>query len=427
MTRRYYIWTIGCQMNTADSRAVAEGLERRGFLPASSPEQADVIVLNTCVVRESAEQRARGRLSSLRPVKQKRPGAVLAVMGCLVGEDEESLRREYPFVDLFLRPSHPEPLFALLDAGGCGERLSAPVSPVPVSAYLPISYGCDHHCTYCIVRLRRGPQRSRPAEDIYRDALGLVERGAREIILLGQNVDAYGRDLPGGPDLAGLLEKLHDIPGLWRLRFLTSHPADMQERLIEVVAELPKVCEHFELPVQSGSDAVLRRMGRHYTAAQYLELVERIRARVPDAGLATDVIVGFCGETEEDFQATRRLLETVRFDVVHIAAYSVRPGTPAERLPDDVPPEVKEARRQELEKLQERIAGEINAALLGKSLEVLVEERQKGRWRGRTRQNKLVFFESEEELAGALVDVRITWAGPWSLIGELERIKARTP
>ncbi|MBC7243334.1 MAG: tRNA (N6-isopentenyl adenosine(37)-C2)-methylthiotransferase MiaB [Anaerolineae bacterium] len=427
MTRRYYIWTIGCQMNTADSRAVAEGLERRGFLPASSPEQADVIVLNTCVVRESAEQRARGRLSSLRPVKQKRPGAVLAVMGCLVGEDEESLRREYPFVDLFLRPSHPEPLFALLDAGGCGERLSAPVSPVPVSAYLPISYGCDHHCTYCIVRLRRGPQRSRPAEDIYRDALELVERGAREIILLGQNVDAYGRDLPGGPDLAGLLEKLHDIPGLWRLRFLTSHPADMQERLIEAVAELPKVCEHFELPVQSGSDVVLRRMGRHYTAAQYLELVERIRARLPDAGLATDVIVGFCGETEEDFQATRRLLETVRFDVVHIAAYSVRPGTPAERLPDDVPPEVKEARRQELEKLQERIAGEINAALLGKSVEVLVEERQKGRWRGRTRQNKLVFFDSTEELAGALVDVRITWAGPWSLIGELERIKARTP
>ncbi len=427
MTRRYYIWTIGCQMNTADSRSVAEGLERRGFLPASSPEQADVIVLNTCVVRESAEQRARGRLSSLRPVKRKRPGAVLAVMGCLVGENEAELQREYPFVDLFLRPSHPEPLFALLDAGGCGERLSAPVSPVPVSAYLPISYGCDHHCTYCIVRLRRGPQRSRPVEDIYRDALELVERGAREIILLGQNVDAYGRDLPGRPDLADLLAKLHDIPGLWRLRFLTSHPADMQERLIEAVAELPKVCEHFELPVQSGSDAVLRRMGRNYTAGQYLELVGRIRAWVPDAGLATDVIVGFCGETDEDFQATRRLLEMVRFDVVHIAAYSVRPGTPAERLPDDVPPEVKEARRQELEQFQERIAGEINAALLGKSVEVLVEERQKGRWRGRTRQNKLVFFDSDQELAGALVDVRITWAGPWSLIGELERIKARTP
>ncbi|MGQ9516743.1 MAG: tRNA (N6-isopentenyl adenosine(37)-C2)-methylthiotransferase MiaB [Anaerolineae bacterium] len=427
MTRRYYIWTIGCQMNTADSRAVAQGLERRGFLPASSPDQADVIVLNTCVVRESAEQRARGRLSSLRSVKQRRPDSILAVMGCLVGDNEAELRRQYPFVDLFLRPSHPEPLFAALDAVGCGTQFAAPVSPAPVSAYLPISYGCDHFCTYCIVRLRRGPQQSRPMEDIYRDALELVERGAREMILLGQNVDAYGTDLPGGPNLAGLLEKLHDIPGLWRLRFLTSHPADMQERLIETVAELPKVCEHFELPVQSGSDAVLRRMGRRYTAAQYLELIERIRARVPDAGLATDVIVGFCGETVEDFQATRRLLERVRFDVVHIAPYSVRPGTPAERLPDDVPFEVKEQRRQELEKLQERIAGEINAALVGKSVEVLVEDRHKGRWHGRTRQNKLIFFDSEQELAGTLVDVRITWAGPWSLIGELERIKARTP
>ncbi|MGQ9667843.1 MAG: MiaB/RimO family radical SAM methylthiotransferase, partial [Anaerolineae bacterium] len=312
MTRRYYIWTIGCQMNTADSRAVAQGLERRGFLPASSPDQADVIVLNTCVVRESAEQRARGRLSSLRSVKQRRPDSILAVMGCLVGDNEAELGRQYPFVDLFLRPSHPEPLFAALDAVGCGTQFAAPVSPAPVSAYLPISYGCDHFCTYCIVRLRRGPQQSRPMEDIYRDALELVERGAREMILLGQNVDAYGTDLPGGPNLAGLLEKLHDIPGLWRLRFLTSHPADMQERLIETVAELPKVCEHFELPVQSGSDAVLRRMGRRYTAAQYLELIERIRARVPDAGLATDVIVGFCGETVEDFQATRRLLERVR-------------------------------------------------------------------------------------------------------------------
>lgn len=419
----YYIWTIGCQMNTADSHMLADELEKRGFRPTARPEQADVIVLNTCVVRESAEERARGRLSSLRPVKEKRPEAILAVMGCLVG-DEAALARQYPFVDVFLRPSHPEPLLARLDRVRCGEE-AVPASPSPVTAFLPISYGCDHRCTYCVVRLRRGPQQSRPIEVIRQEAEALVGRGAREITLLGQNVDAYGTDLPGRPGLADLLYALHGIEGLWRLRFLTSHPSDMQPALIHAVAQLPNVCEHIELPVQAGSNAVLRRMGRSYTVEQYRELIARIRAEIPDVAIGTDVIVGFCGETEEDFAATRRLLEEIRFDVVHIAPYSVRPGTPAERLADDVPHAVKEARRQELEELQERIAGERNAAFLGGRVEVLVEERQKGRWKGRTRGNKLVFFESEEDLTGALVHVRITWAGPWSLIGELEEIKAQ--
>ena len=434
MLSTYHIWTIGCQMNAADSRAVADALEARGLRPVAAPADADLILLNTCVVRASAENKALGRLSSLRPLKARRPDLILAVMGCLVGADDAELRRQFPYVDLFLRPSHPEPLLALLDSQpACGRRPLHDLPPSPVAAFVPISYGCDHACTYCIVRLRRGPQQSRPIADVVSEVAGLVARGARDVTLLGQNVDAYGRDLASRPDLADLLAAVHDTPGLLRLRFLTSHPSDMSERIIETAARLPRVCRHIELPVQAGSDAVLRRMGRGYSAAQYLDLVERIRAAMPDVSLGTDVIVGFCGESDADYTATRALIELVRFDVVHIAAYSARAGTPAERLADDVPPAVKEARRKDLEALQTRIAGEINAALLGQTVEVLVEGhalkgsprggRQEGRWYGRTPHMKLVYFADagEDDLTGRLVPVRITWAGPWSLIGESKR------
>ena len=416
--KTYHIWTIGCQMNEADSRTVTDELETRGYQAARSPAEADVILLNTCVVRASAENKAVGRLSSLRPIKERHPETILAVMGCLVGDDETKLRTQFPFVDLFLRPSRPEPLFAMIDSDSCTERSAGAFSASPVSSFLPISYGCDHHCTYCIVRLRRGTQISRPIDEIRAEAIQLVERGAREITLLGQNVDAYGSDLPDRPDLADLLESVHDIDGLYRLRFLTSHPGDMSRRIIEAVARLPRVCEHIEIPVQAGNDAVLRRMGRPYSVESYLNLVEHIRGAIPNVSLGTDVIVGFCGETDDDYQQTRDLLERVRFDVVHIAAYSVRPGTPAEQFNDDVPPHVKEARCKDLDELQTRIATEINAPLLGQTVEVLVEERQRGRWRGRTRNNKLVFFEDDANPAGQLVDVQVTWAGPWSLVGE---------
>jgi tRNA-2-methylthio-N6-dimethylallyladenosine synthase len=419
LPKTYHIWTIGCQMNAADSRALADGLEARGLRPALAPADADIILLNTCVVRESAESKALGRLSSLGPLKRRRPDVIMAVMGCLVGDDDSALRQKFPYVDLFLRPSDPAPLYALLDAQSCADAALNDLPASPVAAYLPISYGCDHHCTYCIVRLRRGPQRSRPIEELRAEAADLLRRGAVEITLLGQNVDGYGVDLPGRPDLADLLEALHDLPGLLRLRFLTSHPSEMGQRILDTVARLSRVCEHIELPVQAGSDAVLRHMGRNYTVGQYLALVERIRATIPRVSLGTDVIVGFCGETDADYQETRDLVERVRFDVVHIAAYSVRAGTPAERLADDVPADVKEARRKDLEELQTRISGEINAGLLGQTVEILVEARERrGRWRGRTRNGKLVFFEDATELAGRLADVRIVWAGPWSLIGE---------
>lgn len=428
---KYYLWTIGCQMNFADSRQVAEELELLGFRPAGGAEEADLVLLNSCVVRQSAEDKVAGRLSSLKGLKRRRPGMRLALMGCFVHE-AAALKERYPWIDAFIAPSDVDSAVAFARQtaeGGCctqeGETAAPATRRTPVTAGVPISYGCDHLCTYCIVRLRRGREVSRPLADVVAEVRELAGRGVREVTLLGQNVDSYGHDLPpmgpgqGRPGLADLLEAAHPTEGLARIRFLTSHPADMTERLIEAAARLPKVCEHIELPIQSGDDGVLRRMGRGYQVAQYRELVAQIRAAMPGAGLATDVIVGFPGETAAQFGATYRLLEELRFDMVHVAAYSPRPGTPAERLADDVPAEEKERRRRAVDDLQERVVGEINAALLGNVVQVLVEERLRGKWRGRTRTNKLVFFDvGGADRQGELVPVRITRTGPWSLLGE---------
>jgi tRNA-2-methylthio-N6-dimethylallyladenosine synthase len=430
---RYYLWTIGCQMNFADSRQVAEDLAQLGYQETDRPQDADLILLNTCVVRQSAQDKVVGRLTSLQGLKRRRPEIKLALMGCFVDEIPE-LQRRYPWVDAFIRPSDVAAVVELARPQGTADPrpgFPIPQNRPPVSAGVPISYGCDHLCTYCIVRLRRGPEISRPVDEIVSEVQNLARRGVKEITLLGQNVDSYGHDLAGvdrrtaggqwSPDLANLLEAVHGVEGVARIRFLTSHPADMTQRLIETAARLPKVCEHMEVPVQSGDDAVLRRMSRGYTAAAYRDLVARIRAAMPGVGLATDVIVGFPGETEAQYQATYRLLEDLRFDMVHVAAYSPRPGTPAERLADDVPPAEKERRRQKVDDLQERIVGEINAGLLDQTIEVLVEERHKGKWRGRTRTNKLVFFDVDgQDRTGHLVQVRITHTGPWSMQGQAQ-------
>ncbi len=429
---KYYLWTIGCQMNFADSRRAAEELAQLGYQEASRPQDADLILLNTCVVRQSAQDKVVGRLTSLQGLKRRKPEIKLALMGCFVDEIQE-LQRRYPWVDAFIKPSDVSAVVALARRPGARAPDSTlPVSQdrVPVSVGVPISYGCDHLCTYCIVRLRRGTEVSRPVEEIVSEVQELVRRGVKEITLLGQNVDSYGHDLAGvdrrtasgqwRPDLADLLEAVHEVEGLARIRFLTSHPADMTQRLIETAARLPRVCEHMEVPVQSGDDIILRRMGRGYTATAYRDLVARIRAAMPGAGLATDVIVGFPGETEVQYQATYRLLEELRFDMVHVAAYSPRPGTPAERMADDVSLQEKERRRKAVDRLQEQIVGEINAELLGKRVEVLVEGRHKGKWRGRTRTNKLVFFDIDDrDRAGQLVQVRITRTGPWSMQGQI--------
>ena len=307
----------------------------------------------------------------------------------------------------------PQGQFALREGEGLGVE-------VPVSAEVIAMMGCDRLCTYCIVRLRRGPGQSRPVDDVVAEAEDLVQRGAREIVLLGQNIDAYGRDLADHPTLADLLRRAHALPGLVRLRFLTSHPADLADEVIEAVTELPKVCPHWELPLQSGDDEVLRRMGRGHTAGAYVDLVRRIRAKLPHASIATDVIVGYPGETAEQFQRTLDLIGAVRFEAVHVACYSPRPGTPAARLVDDVPQTEKEGRRRAVEALQERLLTEANAALLGQEVEILVEDRQRGRWRGRTTANKLVFFSDGEDWRGRLARVRICHTSPWSLRGDVQ-------
>ena len=458
---KYYLWTIGCQMNFADSRRAAEELQRLGFSEANRPQDADLIVLNTCVVRQSAEDKVVGRLTSLLGLKRRRPELCLALMGCFVDEIP-ALQHRYPWVDAFIQPSDISAVVELAQQLATEFPSSSFQPPIanlqpPTSAGVSISQGCDHLCTYCIVRLRRGPEISRPVDEIVTEVRDLIRRGVKEVTLLGQNVDSYGHDLPplesppqvgveeGGhpqlgrneeqrpPDLADLLTAVHKVDGLERIRFLTSHPADMTDRLIATAARLPKVCEHIEVPLQSGDDAVLRRMGRGYTVDQYRNLVARIRQAtrslaamqgmpaVPGVGLATDIIVGFPGETQAQFEATCHLLEDLRFDMVHVAAYSPRPGTPAERLPDDVPPEEKERRRRAVDDLQKRIVGEINARLLDQTVEVLVEERHKGKWRGRTRTNKLVFFDvADVDWTGQLVPVRITRTGPWSMQGRVE-------
>jgi len=439
-------------MNTADSRRLASALERLGGTPADRAEDADVIVLNTCVVRQSAEDKVYGRLGSVKPLKERRPEVVVALMGCLVGvRDPASLRRRFPWVDVFVPPSKPGPLLEYLVERGKGDEgraleatqvtrryrlqdgdliLPADERERLVSAYVPAVLGCSHACSYCIIPYRRGPERSRPVAEIVAEAEALVAQGVKEITLLGQIVDRYGLDLQtcGPADLpacrlAGLLRRIHEIEGLKRVRFLTSHPSWVTDDLLEAVAELPKACEHIEVPVQAGDDEVLARMQRGYTADDYRRLIRRIRERIPGVSIATDVIVGFPGETQAQFQRTYDLLAELRLDKAHIARYSPRPQTlAARRFPDDVPPEEKERRRQALDDLQAEIVGEINARLLGQVVGVLVEgkDKRKKRWWGRTRTDRLVFFEDEQDWLGRLVGVRITWTGPWSLIGEVE-------
>ncbi len=412
-------------MNKAESRRAAEELEKLGYLPTDKPFNANVVILNSCVVRESAEQRVWGRLSSLKPLKSRAAPPLVILMGCAVNSDIASLRERFPHVDAFFKPADVDGVIDFVKSShACCRQYQMTddsfSSALPVAVYLPIIHGCNNFCTYCIVPYRRGRERSRPLDEIVTEARDLVARGAREITLLGQNVDSYGHDLPNKPDLADVLTAVHEISDLWRLRFLTSHPKDMSDKLIKTVAQLPKVCEYIELAVQSGDDEILRRMRRGYNNAHYRKLVDKIRAAIPHVSVSTDVIVGFPGETEAQFMNTYNLLQDMCFDVVHVAMYSPRTGTVAARLPDDIPVAEKERRRKMVEDLQERVVAEINAPLVGQTVKILVEERRKGRWGGRTRTNKLVFFEDKRDWRGELAEVRITWAGAWSMVGELQ-------
>jgi tRNA-2-methylthio-N6-dimethylallyladenosine synthase len=412
---RYHIWTIGCQMNKAESERLGSFFERLGYQAAAVADEADIIVLNSCVVRQSAENRVINKLHSLKSLKKQRPGLTLAVTGCWVDSNMGQLSQGFPHVDHFFRPGeHPYWLEK-------SEWEKVTPANAGVTAYVPIIQGCDNFCSYCIVPYRRGREKSRPVDDITNEVRERVSSGTREVTLLGQNVDSYGHDLPDRPDLAGLLDELNAIDGLARIRFLTNHPKDMGQRLIAEIASLDKVCEQLSLPVQSGSNEILKAMRRGYTVEDYRRLVGEIRQQVPGVALSTDVIVGFPSETEQQFQETYNLLAELKFDTVHVAAYSPRSGTAAAReLEDDVPASEKKRRLDMVERLQESIATEINAGLLGKTVEVLVEGRKGGKWQGRTRTDKLVFFKDRENRRGQLVPLRIEQTSPWSLQGSPE-------
>jgi len=435
-------------MNTADSQLLASELERMGHRATQDPDTADIHVVNTCVVRQSAEDRAMGRLGLLAEIKRHdKPELVIGVMGCMVGvRDPLALRKKLPYVDVFLPPSEPAPMVNFLrermtevelrelddrdreqrDLIQDGELiLPAHELGNVISAHVPVVYGCSHACSFCIIPNRRGIERSRSVGEIAAHVRSLAQQGVKEITLLGQIVDRYGKDIDGGPDLADLLGVVHDTAeayGLERIRFLTSHPNWMTDKLLDTVAALPRVMPHIEVALQAGDDDVLETMKRGYTVDQYRRLIARIRARIPDVAIHTDIIVGFCGETEQQFQNTYDFLDELKLDKIHIARYSPRPNTVSERrMIDDVPEDEKKCRSDSIEELIARTLGEINAAWLGRTTPVLVEENVKGRWRGRTPQNKLVFFEdsSRDDWRGKIADIELVWTGPFSMQGRL--------
>jgi tRNA-2-methylthio-N6-dimethylallyladenosine synthase len=425
--KQFHVWTIGCQMNEADSAKIAAALQEAGYTPTSQENDADIVILNSCVVRQAAEDKVAGKLNSLIRLKRERPDVSVVLTGCMVTNQQERLRERFPHVDLFFDPSD----FARLEEVAPEiSDLSDDLAQLPhyyadpaavssaTSAFIPIIYGCNFLCSYCIVPYRRGKERSRPVADIVAEVEGLVAGGVREVTLLGQTVNAYGHDLPDAPGLADLLRAVDAVPGLERLRFLTSHPKYMSDEIIDTMAALPSVCEHMNLPVQAGDNEVLRRMRRTYTRDYWFDRIRYTRQTMPDVTIATDIIVGFPGETDAQFMQTRDLLERTRCDKVHLAMYSPRPGTLSARWVDDIPLVEKRRRHQELERLQERIQTEINAAKRGRTYEVLCEGRAKGRWTGRTRENTLLHFDDPRELTGKLIDVRVTETSPWFLIGE---------
>jgi tRNA-2-methylthio-N6-dimethylallyladenosine synthase len=450
-------------MNIADSQRLASELELMGHRATENPDDADIFVVNTCVVRQQAEDKAMSRLYLLRDVKAENPDKVIAVMGCMVGvRDNLILRKKLPFVDVFMPPSEPKPMVDFLKArmteaelldlesrerelryaiqnedeipfaqvSEYGEiRLPEHERGALITAHVPIVYGCSHACTFCIIPFRRGIERSRSVGEIVSHVRSLAQQGVKEITLLGQIVDRYGKDIPDGPDLADLLRTIHSVAeetGLERIRFLTSHPNWMTDKLLDTVAELPRVMPHIEVPVQAGDDTVLLNMKRGYTSDEYRKLVHKIRERIPNVAIHTDIIVGFPGETHEQFMHTYSLLEELKLDKTHLARYSPRPNTvSARKMEDDVLDTDKHERLAILEDLQARVSTEINGKYLGQTVEVLVEEQHKGKWRGRTPQNKLVFFEDAADWKGKLANVEIVWTGPWSMQGRLPNVQPR--
>lgn len=438
---RYYVETHGCQMNERDSETIAALLEQMGYVAAEDPRNADVLVVNTCAVREAAERKAWARLRELASVKKRNRGALVVLAGCVaeIPHTLEKAKELRDLVDVLVGPAEISKLPELIRqaeekrelcyALSGPRRGRVPFGPPPegmprklasgVSAYVTIMYGCDNFCTYCVVPFVRGPQLSRKPEDIIDEVRKLAAAGYKEVFLLGQNVNAYGLDLGGDYRFHHLLRDLNHIEGLVRIRYATSHPRDFSEEMVDVIASLDKVCEHFHLPVQSGSNRILKAMNRGYTREDYIRLVDYIKAKIPGASVTTDIIVGFPGETEEDFKDTLSLVEYCRFDGAFTFIFSPRRGSAAARMPDQIPYKEKQRRLELLADVTKRITLERNKQLLGSVVEVLLEEpdqRNPGAMRGRTRTNKMVVTPDGGRV-GDLVLVKVEEAGTWYLKG----------
>ncbi len=437
MTRTFYIHTFGCQMNAHDAEALAGLLERSGLQSVSKHTEADVVLIETCSVRQHAEDKVWSLLGRLAQRKEHYPDMLIGVIGCMAEKDRGEVIRRAPCVDFVVGPARLDEIPGLLaervaDApvlSGHGREMDLPSAGAqrgahPWSAYLAVSRGCSNACAYCIVPTVRGPEQSRPAGAIVEEARQLVEQGAVEITLLGQNVDAYGKDLSPGRTLAGLVREVGELEsaGLRRLRFVTSHPRDIGDELLRAMAETPVVCRFLHMPAQSGSDRVLRAMRRGYDSARYADIAAAAREIVPGVEIASDFIVGFPGETEEDFEATLELVEDMQFQRIFGFRYSPRPGTyAAQHMEDDVPLSTKKERLNRLFAVQTEIGKRLNAALVGKTLDVLVEgpsPRDPARLAGRTRTWRIVTFPIDEAEPGDIVNVKITAATALSLLGE---------
>ena len=436
MAKRFYIRTFGCQMNVLDSEKVAGLLVGHGWTKADSPEDADFVLYNTCSVREKAARRVYAHLGQMRALKKSRPGMVLGVMGCVAQQEGRTMIDTVKGLDLVVGtrrwhriPEHLERLTGGREAAVVDVEMDDDPQPVevdvtlretPFRAFVTIMEGCDNFCAYCVVPYVRGRERSRPSSLIRDEVRRLVDEGVVEVMLLGQNVNSY-RDPDGGPDFADLLGEVAAIPGLRRLRFTTSHPKDFNQQVLEAMISHPNICNQLHLPAQSGATPVLTAMNRRYTREDYLEKIAMIRSAAEPVSLSSDFIVGFPGETDADFRQTLDLLETVRYDSIFSFMYSVRPGTRAESLVDDVPAGVKGERLRELQALQERIQLENNRAQVGHCCEVLVDGfgREEGQLASRTAENRIVHFDGGPELMGRFVPVRITGATAQTLRGEM--------
>ena len=416
-------------MNVSDSERLSSGLTALG-LEKNDDVNSDLVVINTCVVRQSAEDTATGLLGKLKKIKKKNPSMMICVMGCMVGPKTNVLEKRFPHVDVWAAPQRFEKILDPVsdqisedgnELDGCLPDL-LPLQP-KIASFVPIIHGCNKFCSFCIIPYRRGREISKTIPEVKAEVEKLVRRGAKEVTLLGQNVDSFGHDLDPRVDLADLLEVINSIEGLIRLRFLTSHPNDMSSKIIKSIRDLPKVCETINLPFQAGNNEVLENMRRGYTREEYLEKIQEIRETIPNVSVTTDLIIGFPGETRDQFEQSLDIVERVRFDKVHASIYSDRPGTIASRkMGDDVSRDEKKLRMAKMVNLQKNISTDLNLAYKGANQTVLVENKSDNRFSGRSRLDKLVYLEGEGVEIGDFVDVKITETRTWSLTGSIQKI-----